>query len=147
VAEFGAGAGEGFNLNLPLPYGTGDAGYERAMREVVVPLVNEFEPDLVIGAVGQDASQFDPNGRQNVTMSGFRVIGELVRSIADGPAGGRLALIQDGGSSVGLGLGADTTPRTTRSACASRSPACSASRPLSTIRWPSCPTAATSNPS
>ncbi len=97
VAECGAGAGKGFNLNLPLPYGTGDAGYERAMREVVVPLVNEFEPDLVIGAVGQDASQFDPNGRQNVTMNGFRVIGEALRSMADDSAGGRLALVQEGG--------------------------------------------------
>jgi acetoin utilization deacetylase AcuC-like enzyme len=97
VSEFGAGAGEGFNLNLPLPYGTGDAGYERAMHEVVMPLVNEFQPDLVVGAVGQDASQFDPNGRQTVTMSGFHVVGELLRSIADSSAGGRLAMVQEGG--------------------------------------------------
>jgi acetoin utilization deacetylase AcuC-like enzyme len=97
VSESGAGAGEGFNLNLPLPYGTGDAGYARAMREVVEPLVEQYRPDLVIGAIGQDASQFDPNGRQTVTMKGFRALGEILRSIADRSAGGRLALIQEGG--------------------------------------------------
>jgi acetoin utilization deacetylase AcuC-like enzyme len=100
VSEFGVGAGRGFNLNLPLAYGTGDAGYARAMREVVVPLVGQYEPDLVIAAIGQDASQFDPNGRQTVTMSGFRALGEIVRSIADRYAGGQLALIQEGGYAV-----------------------------------------------
>ena len=100
VCELGVGAGEGFNLNLPLPYGTGDAGYGRAMREVVAPLVTRYEPDLLIGAIGQDASQFDPNGRQTLSMEGFRAIGELLRSLADRCSGGRLALVQEGGYAV-----------------------------------------------
>jgi acetoin utilization deacetylase AcuC-like enzyme len=97
IGELGAGEGEGFNLNLALPYGTGDAGYALAMRDVVAPLVMEFEPDLVIGAIGQDASQFDPNGRQTLSMNGFHTLGEVMRSIAERAAGGRLALIQEGG--------------------------------------------------
>jgi acetoin utilization deacetylase AcuC-like enzyme len=97
VSEFGQGPGEGFNLNLALPYGTGDAGYVRAMGEVAAPLVCRYQPDLVIGAIGQDASQFDPNGRQLVTMNGFRTLGEILRSVADRTADGRLALIQEGG--------------------------------------------------
>jgi acetoin utilization deacetylase AcuC-like enzyme len=97
ISELGAGAGEGFNVNLALPYGTGDAGYERAMRDVVAPLVEAFGPDLVIGAIGQDASQFDPNGRQTLTMSGFRRIGELMRTIAGRSADDGLVLIQEGG--------------------------------------------------
>ncbi len=97
VAELGEEAGAGFNVNLPLPYGSGDAGYERAMREIVVPIVGHYQPDLVIGAIGQDASQFDPDGRQTVTMSGFHALGEILRSLASESAGGRLALIQEGG--------------------------------------------------
>ena len=100
VSELGVGAGEGFNLNLPLPYGTGDAGYGRAMREVVAPLVTRYEPDVLIGAIGQDASQFDPNGRQTLSMDGFRTIGELLRSLADRCSAGRLALVQEGGYAV-----------------------------------------------
>ncbi len=100
VGELGVGAGEGFNVNLPLPYGTGNAGYGRAMREVVAPLVGRYEPDLLIGAIGQDASQFDPNGRQTLSMAGFRFIGEQLRSLADRCSGGRLALVQEGGYAV-----------------------------------------------
>ena len=88
VPGVGEGASDGFNLKLPFPYGTGDAGYARAMREVVAPVVDRYQPDLLIGATGQDASQFDPNGRQTVTMRGFRVLGETLRSIADRSARG-----------------------------------------------------------
>jgi acetoin utilization deacetylase AcuC-like enzyme len=70
------------------------------MREVVAPLVTSYEPDLLIGAIGQDANQFDPNGRQTVTMAGFHVIGELLRSLADRCSGDRLALVQEGGYAV-----------------------------------------------
>jgi acetoin utilization deacetylase AcuC-like enzyme len=98
--ELGSGPGRGFNINLPLPFGTGDAGYERAMREVVVPVVRQYEPDLLIGAIGQDASQFDPNGRQTVTMRGFHRLGAILRELADEAAGGSLALVQEGGYAV-----------------------------------------------
>jgi acetoin utilization deacetylase AcuC-like enzyme len=97
VDELGTGAGEGFNVNIPLPYGTGDAGYTRAMHEVVAPIVTRYKPDLVIGAIGQDASQFDPNGRQTLTMRGFHDLGEQLRALADRCADGRLALVQEGG--------------------------------------------------
>jgi acetoin utilization deacetylase AcuC-like enzyme len=97
VSEVGSGPGAGFNVNVPLPLGTGDSGYELAMREIVVPLVSDYQPDLLIAAIGQDASQFDPNGRQSLTMSGFYVLGEIVRTLAQATAGGRLALIQEGG--------------------------------------------------
>jgi acetoin utilization deacetylase AcuC-like enzyme len=100
VDELGSGAGTGFNVNLPLPFGTGDAGYERVMREIVVPVVHQFEPDLLIGAVGQDASQFDPNGRQTVTMRGFHGLGSILRELADEVSGGSLALVQEGGYAV-----------------------------------------------
>ncbi len=100
VSELGVGAGEGFNLNVPLPYGTGDAGYARAMHEVVAPLVTSYKPDLVIGAIGQDANQFDPNGRQTLSMAGFRALGEALRSLAERCSDGRLALVQEGGYAV-----------------------------------------------
>jgi acetoin utilization deacetylase AcuC-like enzyme len=96
-SEVGTGAGEGFNVNVELPPGTGDHGYGRAMEEVVAPVVDAFRPQLLLVAAGQDASQFDPNGRQCVTMAGFRALGESVRALADRHCGGRLVLVQEGG--------------------------------------------------
>jgi acetoin utilization deacetylase AcuC-like enzyme len=95
--ELGAGAGIGFNVNVELPPGTGDAGYLRAFEEIVAPVVDHFAPGLLLVACGQDANQFDPNGRQCVSMDGFRGLGEATRALAQQHTGGRIVLAQEGG--------------------------------------------------
>ncbi|MDQ3867457.1 MAG: hypothetical protein M3304_11660 [Actinomycetota bacterium] len=95
--EIGAGAGEGTNLNVELPLGTGDRGYAQAMAEIVIPIVDAFAPELLLVAIGQDANQFDPNGRQCVTMAGFRDLGSAARALAERHCGGRIVLVQEGG--------------------------------------------------
>jgi acetoin utilization deacetylase AcuC-like enzyme len=95
--EIGDGDGEGRNLNVELPFGAGDRAYAQAMEEAVVPLVDAFRPELLVVAVGQDANQFDPNGRQTVSMSGFRRLGEAARALAERHCDGRLVLVQEGG--------------------------------------------------
>jgi acetoin utilization deacetylase AcuC-like enzyme len=95
--EAGLGDGEGFNVNVELDYGSGDAAYVSAMERVVAPIVNAFEPGLILIAAGQDASQFDPNGRQNVSCGGFRSMGEIAQRLADRHCGGRMVLVQEGG--------------------------------------------------
>ena len=56
VDEIGEGKGLGYNLNIPLPNGSGDAGYEYAMNELVVPAIDKFQPQLLVFVVGQDSS-------------------------------------------------------------------------------------------
>jgi acetoin utilization deacetylase AcuC-like enzyme len=98
--EVGRGRGRGFNVNVPLPMGTGDEGYLRAMREIVVPAVDAFRPEMIVVANGQDANQFDPNGRQLVTMAGFRALAGEARALARRHTGGRLIIVQEGGYQV-----------------------------------------------
>ncbi|KAG5566488.1 hypothetical protein RHGRI_002146 [Rhododendron griersonianum] len=100
VDELGDGDGFGYNLNVPLPNGTGDRGYEFALTELVVPAVEKFQPDMIVLVVGQDSSAFDPNGRQCLTMEGYREIGRKVRSLADKHSNGRLLIVQEGGYHV-----------------------------------------------
>ncbi|KAL6005475.1 Histone deacetylase 8 [Asimina triloba] len=97
VDELGDGKGFGFNLNIPLPNGTGDRGYEYAMMKLVAPAVHKFNPEVMVLVVGQDSSAFDPNGRQCLTMDGYREIGRLVRKLADKHSDGRLLVVQEGG--------------------------------------------------
>ena len=99
-AEVGYGDGQGFNVNVELPLGSGDRAYALAMKEVVAPVLKQFQPELLIGACGQDASAFDGNGRQNISMDGFREIGEQLAMIASEVCGGRMVLIQEGGYAV-----------------------------------------------
>lgn len=100
VGEFGEGEGFGYNLNVPLPNGTGDSGYVYAMTELVSPAVKKFKPDMMVFVIGQDSSSFDPNGRQCLTMEGYRQIGKIVRSLADEYSDGRVLIVQEGGYQV-----------------------------------------------
>ena len=95
--EAGVGEGQGFNVNVELPAGSGDRAYGLAMREMVAPILEQFGPGLIVGSCGQDASAFDPNGRQNVSMDGFRSIGRVVGDAARTLCDGRLVLVQEGG--------------------------------------------------
>lgn len=97
VDERGFGAGLGSNLNLPLPMGSGDQLYERVFSRFVEPALRAFKPDLLIIANGLDASQFDPNGRQLVTMQGFNRLARRARALADELCQGRLLVVQEGG--------------------------------------------------
>lgn len=44
--------------------------------------------------------QFDPNGRQCLTMDGYREIGRIVQGLATRHSDGRLLIVQEGGYHV-----------------------------------------------
>ncbi|GAU22339.1 hypothetical protein TSUD_106670 [Trifolium subterraneum] len=100
IDELGEGEGYGYNLNIPLPNGTGDNGYVYAFNELVVPSIHKFEPDMIVLVIGQDSSAFDPNGRQCLTMEGYREIGRIVHGLAMRHSDGRLLIVQEGGYHV-----------------------------------------------
>lgn len=97
VDERGVAAGEGSNLNLPLPMGSDDRTYALAFERFVEPALRAFQPQLLIIANGLDASQFDPNGRQLLTMAGFNHLARQARRLADELCAGRLLVVQEGG--------------------------------------------------
>ncbi len=95
--ERGRDAGIGFNLNLPLPTGSGDRTHLAAFEKFAIPAIEQFAPDLIIIGNGQDAGQFDPNGRQIVTLTGFNSLARAARALADRLCQGRLLVVQEGG--------------------------------------------------
>ena len=89
--ERGEGAGLGANLNLPLPRGTGDDDYMATLEEAL-DRVQAFGADVLVVALGLDASIDDPFQGLAVTQDGFRRMGERLRG-----AGLPLLLGQEGG--------------------------------------------------
>lgn len=87
-------------LNIPLPNGSGDKGYAYAINELVVPAIDKFQPQLLVFVIGQDSSMFDPNGRQCLTMDGYRIIGQIMRSLATQHSDGQILIVQEGGYHV-----------------------------------------------
>jgi acetoin utilization protein AcuC len=58
--EIGTGAGKGYCVNVPLPAGTYDEVYMKAFRAVAVPLIEVYNPDVIVFALGADALAGDP---------------------------------------------------------------------------------------
>lgn len=95
----GTGAGAGAALNIPLPPGSGNAVYELAVKDVVVPALEAFQPELIIVASGFDASVMDPLARQMVTQQGFKTMTTQLMAVAEKVCGGKIVFVQEGGYS------------------------------------------------
>jgi acetoin utilization protein AcuC len=95
--QIGEGEGKGFNVNVPLPPGTGDITYLHAVREIFVPLAEEFKPEIVIANGGSDPHFADTLGDLSLTAKGFFDLSRLIRETTDKVCGGRLILLVGSG--------------------------------------------------
>lgn len=99
-AEMRGGEGaEGSNLNIPLAPGTGDGGYLYAFDRLVVPALDEFEPQLLFVVAGVDGSMYDPLSTFGLTAGGFAGVAERLVAAAERHCGGRAIFEQEGGYS------------------------------------------------
>lgn len=89
--ERGEGDGEGFNVNVPVPLGADDLTWTAAIATSFGSL-RAFSPDVIVVALGLDASFDDPFGGAKVTVAGFRTAGELI-----GGLGRPSLIVQEGG--------------------------------------------------
>ncbi len=97
VDETGLGRGRGATLNCPMRAGAGDAAYERAFAEVVVPRLDAFRPEAVIISAGFDAHRDDPLADIALSTRCFGWMTERVMEVADSHAGGRVISLLEGG--------------------------------------------------
>jgi acetoin utilization deacetylase AcuC-like enzyme len=96
----GVGAGEGYTVNLPVPSGTGDAGYRSLVEHVAAPLIELWEPQLVLVSAGFDAHRDDPLATCTVTEAGFAGMTASLRRACDA-VGAPLGLVLEGGYDLG----------------------------------------------
>uniref|UniRef100_A0A9J8BQM0 Histone deacetylase n=1 Tax=Cyprinus carpio carpio TaxID=630221 RepID=A0A9J8BQM0_CYPCA len=97
--EVGSGPGVSFNVNMAFTGGLdppmGDAEYLAAFRTVVMPIANEFAPDLVLVSAGFDAVEGHPPPLGGYKLTS-RCLGHLTKQLM-GLAGGRVVLALEGG--------------------------------------------------
>jgi acetoin utilization deacetylase AcuC-like enzyme len=93
----GRGPGAGFNVNIPLPAGSGHDAYLAAFRQIVVPALQRYQPDLIVVASGLDANGVDPLARMLLTSETYRELTRLMMDTAQRLCAGRLVLIHEGG--------------------------------------------------
>jgi acetoin utilization deacetylase AcuC-like enzyme len=95
--EQGRGAGWGFTVNLPMPSGLGDRAYARVYREIALPIVRAYDPELVLVSVGFDPYREDPLAGMDVTETGFAELTAICLEMAAGAAGGKAVFVLEGG--------------------------------------------------
>lgn len=78
IAEKGGPPAEGYNLNIPLPPGTSDQGYLYVIENLVLDILDEFDPDLVINSAGQDNHFSDPLTNMNISAKGYARLNQLL---------------------------------------------------------------------
>lgn len=86
--------GVGKNINIPWPtHGMGDGDYLYAFQQVVMPVAQEFDPDLVIISAGFDAAEGDLLGACHISPAGYAHMTHMLMSLA----GGKVAVCLEGG--------------------------------------------------
>lgn len=75
--EVGEGDGRGCNINEPLARDTGDDAYMGHLHEALARVAS-FAPDVLVVALGLDASEHDPLAYVKITTAGFKRIGEAI---------------------------------------------------------------------
>lgn len=97
VNETGEGEGQGYTVNIPLPPGCGDHHYAKVLDEIVIPLADKFQPELLMVSAGQDAYHEDPLAGMCISFEGFAYMARHAKQIADKYTGGKAVLFLEGG--------------------------------------------------
>jgi acetoin utilization deacetylase AcuC-like enzyme len=97
AGEVGREAGKGFTVNLPLEVGSVDEDYHLLFEHVVLPVLRQFEPDLIIASAGFDAHERDPLGGMRLSTAAFGAMTRDLRAVAEDCCRGRLVSITEGG--------------------------------------------------
>lgn len=98
--ERGVGAGVGTSVNIPLPAFAGDGPYMRAIEEVIVPVVRDFQPDIIVTQDGVDPHHQDPLAHLQVRMATFPRLWRVLHDMADDITDGRWVALGGGGYNV-----------------------------------------------
>ncbi len=76
IDEFGGPSAYGYNINIPLPPNTGEEGFLYILDNIVMPILDDFKPDLIINSAGQDNHYSDPLTNMNFTAQGYAILNE-----------------------------------------------------------------------
>ncbi|NOG59451.1 MAG: histone deacetylase [Proteobacteria bacterium] len=93
----GSGEGLGYNINIHLPCGSGDEKMLDIYENVLMPVAEEFKPDMIFISAGFDSREDDLLGCFKVTDDAYIKMTQLVMQIAKNNCNGRIVSLLEGG--------------------------------------------------
>jgi histone deacetylase 6 len=81
LTKNGTGAGKGYTVNVPINVTEmGDREYLEALKTVFLPIMSDFDPDVVFISAGFDCAHGDANdGNMHVSSAGFAHMTALIK--------------------------------------------------------------------
>lgn len=76
--ELGGANAMGRTLNIPLPPETCDEGFLRVIERIVLPILDDFKPDLIINSAGQDNHFSDPITDMRFSARGYAMLNQML---------------------------------------------------------------------
>jgi acetoin utilization deacetylase AcuC-like enzyme len=95
--DAGRGKGAGFTLNVPLEAGSTDGDYDEVFKQLVIPAIDQFRPELLLISAGYDAHERDPLARMRVSTAGYTGLTKSLCDAADRHCHGRVVAVTEGG--------------------------------------------------
>lgn len=83
--------------NVPLPAGTGSARFRKAWTEVLLPMLDDFAPQLLLISAGFDGDRRDPLSDMELGVEDFAWLTAELVVIANRHAAGRIVSTLEGG--------------------------------------------------
>jgi hypothetical protein len=77
--ELGGPLAYGTTINIPMVPETTDTGIHYIMDNLVLPLLEEFKPEIVINSAGQDNHYSDPLANMSFTAQGYAILNQKLR--------------------------------------------------------------------
>ena len=80
INELGGPNAIGTTLNIPLPPNTSEEGFIYAIKNIVLPILKDFNPDIVVNSAGQDNHYSDPITDMNFSAQGYAELTSLLKA-------------------------------------------------------------------
>ena len=97
IDEIGEGEGRGYNVNIPLPPGATGQLAVKAVEEIVVPIAEEYKPELMLISAGYDAHHADIISDLRFTTNTYYKLAEISALISKAHANRRMVVLLEGG--------------------------------------------------
>ncbi len=95
--EIGSGKGRGFNMNFPFMPQTGDPDYLTAMIDIVIPIMEKFNPELFLVSAGYDSHFLDTLSSLGLVEESYYKMMYIISYLSHKYCRDRIGILLEGG--------------------------------------------------
>jgi acetoin utilization deacetylase AcuC-like enzyme len=100
IDETGKGDGLGYTVNIPFPFRINDQIYLKAVRQIVVPIIQQYKPQFILISIGFDGHYTDPIASLSLSALCYLETLSNMLNLASQFCTGKLVAVLEGGYSL-----------------------------------------------